>query len=242
MTTTLTLAELAAESLAAVRVLEKHGLDYCCGGKKRLDTACSEKHLRVESVLAEIDAAKLPAEDATNWQTAPLDDLIGYILRTHHEYLRRELPALSQRMHKVLGVHGGKDPTRFGRMSEILEGLQYELEMHMHKEEAILFPVLEQYAEATAAGRPVPAVPFGTIANPIAMMEYEHTSAGNALETLRELTDGYQPPEWACMTVRALYGGLAALEKDLHLHIHLENNILFPRGIAMEGEQREVDI
>lgn len=234
MTTTVTLADVAANSAGAVRVLEGHGLDYCCGGKRAFVEACAAKNLSPESVLQEIAAAGRPSSPQTDWQTAPLDQLIEHILKTHHDWLRQELPALSGRLAKVHQVHGARD--RFiGRMVEVFSALRQELEMHMRKEELVLFPAIKRYAFAAANGLPLPPVPFGSIANPISAMEQEHSDAGGALAELRNLTVNYTLPAYACNTVKALYAGLEALEADLHVHIHLENNILFPRAIALEG-------
>ncbi|MBI4906562.1 MAG: iron-sulfur cluster repair di-iron protein [Acidobacteria bacterium] len=234
MTTTTTLAEVAALSLTAVRTLERHGLDYCCGGKQPFDEACLAKGLKPEAVLQEIEQAPGTGAPERNWQTAPLGELTKYIVATHHEYLKLELPVLGKRLEKVHAVHGARDPEALSRMVEVFGALRDEMDLHMHKEEAILFPFIERYGLAEAQGRPIPPVPFGSIAHPIAMMEREHVSAGDALSQLRVLTHDYQLPPYACDTVRALYKGLEALEADLHVHIHLENNILFPRAIALE--------
>jgi regulator of cell morphogenesis and NO signaling len=234
MTTTKTLADVAALSLDAVRSLERHGLDYCCGGKQPFDEACLVKGLNPESVMQEIERAQRAGTPERNWQTAPLGELAKHIVATHHEYLKLELPALGNRLDKVLAVHGARDPETLSRMAEVFVALRGEMEMHMHKEEAILFPFIEKYSLAESQGSPMPPVPFGSIANPIAMMEREHVSAGGALVEIRALTRDYQLPPYACSTVRALYDGLEALEADLHVHIHLENNILFPRAIALE--------
>jgi regulator of cell morphogenesis and NO signaling len=233
-TTTMTLADLAATSLSAIRVLEYHGLDYCCGGKQPFDEACTAKGIKPESIFREIEEAKVASVAGRDWQTAPLDELVKHIVGTHHEYLKLDLPVLAQRLDKVVSVHGARDPEVLPRMAEVFSGLRAELEMHMHKEEAILFPFIELYGRAEAQNRPVPPVPFGSIANPIAMMEREHTSAGDALGEIRTLTHDFELPAYACSTVRALYEGLQVLESDLHVHIHLENNILFPRAIALE--------
>lgn len=233
-TTTKTLAEVAGESQAAVRILEQHGLDYCCGGKQPFEEACAAKGLDPAAVLDEIERAQRTEPPARDWRTAPLGELVDHIVRTHHEYLKLELPALAQRLNKVLEVHGAREPEMWNRLAEVFGDLRAELELHMHKEEAILFPFIEQYARAEAEGRPLPRPPFGTVANPIAVMEREHAGAGEALVELRRLTRNYELPSYACNTVRALYEGLQALEKDLHMHIHLENNILFPRAIALE--------
>lgn len=234
MTTTTTLADMAATSLAAVRILESHGLDYCCGGKRPFKEACIARNLNPNSVLQEIEAANRQHTGGRDWQTAPLDELVNHIVATHHEYLKVELPALGKRLAKVHEVHGARDPKTLSRMVEVFGALREEMEMHMHKEEVILFPFIQRYGAAAAQGLPLPAVPFGSIANPIRVMEREHDTAGDALGELRQLTESYQLPPYACSTVKALYEGLQTLEADLHIHIHLENNILFPRAIALE--------
>lgn len=234
MTTTMTLAELAATSANAIRHLELYGLDYCCGGKQRLDEACRERNLDASAILAEIENSPVPGGGETDWRSAPLRDLARHIIATHHEYLKLELPTLSKRLEKVVSVHGEKEPALWPRLLEVYSALRSELELHLHKEEVILFPFIEQYASAELNGTPIPPVPFGSIANPIAVMDREHTEAGAALATIRQLTADFDLPEYACATVRALYAGLQSLEADLHMHIHLENNILFPRAIALE--------
>jgi regulator of cell morphogenesis and NO signaling len=234
MTPTVTLADLAATSLSAIRILEQYGLDYCCGGKQPLEKACLSKGLSPDQILREIDGAAAATAADRDWQTAPLDELVNHIVETHHAYLKLDLAVLEARIEKVVRVHGSRDPQQLPRLAAVFAGLRRELEMHLHKEEAILFPFIMQYGRAESRNQPVPPVPFGSIANPIAVMEHEHTDAGDALQEIRDLTDGYNPPAYACTTVRALYDGLKALEKDLHVHIHLENNILFPRAIALE--------
>lgn len=235
MTTTTTLADVAATSLGAVRTLERYGLDYCCGGKQPFDEACLSKGLDPQSVHEEIEKSQGAGAQDRDWQAAPLGDLVKHIVATHHEYLKLELPTLSNRLAKVHSVHGTRDPETLNRMLEVFGSLRGEMEQHMHKEEVVLFPFIEQYGRAEAQGKPMPPVPFGSIANPIGVMEQEHTSAGDALGEIRALTQNYQLPPYACTTVRTLYEGLHALESDLHVHIHLENNILFPRAIALEG-------
>jgi regulator of cell morphogenesis and NO signaling len=232
--TTTTLADVAATSLNAVRTLERHGLDYCCGGKQPFDEACAAKGFKPEFVMQEIERAQGPGASERDWQTAPLDEIVQHIVGTHHEYLKLELPALGNRMNKVLAVHGSKDQQTLGRLADVFGSLRGEMEMHMHKEELMLFPVLAQYGRAETSGRPLPPVPFGSVANPIGVMEREHEGAGGALQEIRELTRGFEYPSYACSTVRALFDGLKAMEADLHVHIHLENNILFPRAIALE--------
>src|SRR5262245_10813865 len=238
LTTKTTLADVAGTSLAAVRILEHHGLDYCCGGKRPFDEACIAHHLSPESVLREIEAASGEHMQEQDWQCAPLDELVQHIVKTHHEYLKLELPSLARRISKVHQVHGGRDPQMLGRLLEVFSALRRELEMHMRKEEVMLFPFIKQYAAAVKQRLRLPRTPFGSIANPIAAMEREHGDAGDALGELRALTQNYAMPSYGCGTVKALYDGLQALEADLHIHIHLENNILFPRAIALETSKQ----
>ena len=237
MTPTATLADLAANSRHAIRILEQHGLDYCCGGKQPLDAACLARGLKPEAILREIDEAVETGPMAGDWQAAPLDELVGHIIRTHHAYLKLDLPVIGARIAKVVSVHGARDPRRLPRLDSVFTALSTELLIHIEKEEKILFPAIEQYGRAETQNRPVPPVPFGSIAHPIRVMEFEHEGAGDALAEIRTLTQNFTPPDYACSTVRALYEGLKVLERDLHVHIHLENNVLFPRAIALEKKR-----
>lgn len=228
MTQQQTVGEIAANSLAAVRVFESHGIDYCCGGQKPLDQACREKGLDAEKVLSEVLRANGQSQDR-NWTAASLGDLISHIVDTHHAYLTREFPVLTDRMAKVRKAHGEQFPW-LALLAQQLQALREELEAHTLKEERILFPFIER---AESVGMQFAAPPLGTFAHPIAVMEHEHDSAGRALAEMRRLTDGYQLPQGACNTFRALYEGLEELEGDLHMHIHLENNVLFPRALDL---------
>jgi regulator of cell morphogenesis and NO signaling len=235
---TTTVAEIAAGSLAAVRVFEKHGIDYCCGGKRPLADVCRENGYDAAAIERELDAAlNGPTAAERDWNTAPLGELIRHIVGAHHEYLRRELPAVQARLDKVYRVYTQRyGPTLIG-LPEVFAALRSELEMHLQKEEQILFPAIAAYEAAVESGQPAPRTPFGAFANPIHMMEAEHDSAGNALAKIREITDNFHLPEYACVTYRALMSGLDELERDLHMHIHLENNILFPRAQRLEASR-----
>ena len=234
-----TVAEIAANSLAAVRIFEKFGIDYCCGGKRPLADACRDKGYNPELVQRELDTALSgPVAAERDWLTAPLAELIDHIFNTHHQYLRRELPAVQARLDKVYRVYNERHAPTLQGLPEVFAGLRAELEMHMRKEEMLLFPAIAACETAISAGRPVPPTVFGTIANPIRMMEVEHESAGNALERIREITCNFELPDHACVTYRALMSGLAEIEHDLHMHIHLENNILFPRAQTLEASAR----
>ncbi|HMB68197.1 MAG TPA: iron-sulfur cluster repair di-iron protein [bacterium] len=211
---------LAARHPLATRVFARHDIDYCCGGGRALDQVCQEKGLDPDALLKEIQtelsSASAPEE---RWDEAPLGDIIEHILAAYHRPLAEELPRLELMARKVLDVHGDKDRERLTELVTVFAGLRGELEEHMAKEEQILFPMIQQGQGAMADG-------------PISVMEQEHDSAGAALRRLRELTDGYQVPAQACNTWRALWHGLAALEEAMHRHIHLENNILFPRALS----------
>jgi regulator of cell morphogenesis and NO signaling len=235
----LTVAEIAANSLNAVRVFERLGRDYCCGGKRPLEEVCREKGLDANAVRSELDAAAGAREGADrDWATAPLRDLADHIVETHHEYLKREFQPLADRLEKVYLVYNERyGPTLTG-LPEVYAGLRSELEMHMFKEERIRFPAIVAAESAAASGAPLPRTPFGPFANPIGMMEAEHNSAAQALAQIRVITGNFAIPDYACVTYRALMTCLYELEQDLHLHIHLENNILFPRAIELEGSRR----
>jgi regulator of cell morphogenesis and NO signaling len=232
--TEMTVGELVTERPARSRVFEKHGVDYCCGGKKSLAEACGNRGLSVDDIVRELGESDNTAaiDDAVHYEAMALDELADHIVDTHHAYLGVELPRLDEMAQKVAKVHGETD-ARLLELALVVRGLVRELVDHMMKEEQILFPFVRQLAQSDA----LPAMPFGTMANSIAAMEAEHDNAGGALESLRTLTDGYNPPDWACNTYRALLDGLHELELDLHQHIHKENNILFPGALKREAER-----
>ncbi|MCX6626076.1 MAG: iron-sulfur cluster repair di-iron protein [Candidatus Solibacter sp.] len=230
-TTDRTVGQTAAEFPASVRVFEKHGIDFCCGGKIPVSEACAAKGVDPAIVLAEIEQAiQTPAEDPTDWLTAPLPALMDHILDTHHAYMKRQLPLVEARLAKVLGAHGDRHGEMLRAVSAVYGAMKAELDGHLAKEEMVLFPLVRALDGGAQAG----SFHCGSVRNPIRVMWMEHDSAGEALEHLRRLTDNYAAPEDACNTFRALYFELAEMERDLHRHIHLENNILFPRAIALE--------
>ncbi len=171
----------------------------------------------------------------SNWQTQSLADLISHIKNTHHKYTREEIARLGPLFDKVCSVHGERHPELF-ELRTTFQGLAQELTTHLMKEEMILFPYMERMEESVIQKEPILPPPFGPVRNPVAMMEHEHDSAGNALRALRATSNGYAAPPDACVSFQTLYKTLAELEADLHQHIHLENNILFPRAVALELE------
>lgn len=231
-----TVRELALENPAATRVFEKLGIDYCCGGNQTLEQACRAGALPVDQVtdsLAAADRAATAAPDSADWQTTPLADLIAHIKNSHHKYTREEIARLGPLFDKVCSVHGRNHPELLG-VRAAFAGLAQELATHMMKEEVILFPYIVRLEEAVMEKEPVLPPPFGTVRNPVAMMMHEHDGAGNALREMRQATNGYAAPADACVSFQTLYQALAEFETDLHQHIHLENNILFPRAVQME--------
>lgn len=215
-----TVKDIAVSYPLATRVFQRHKIDFCCGGGDALQSACDKKGLDADSIVRELEAEIAgTGDDAARWEDEPLDRLIDHILATYHEPLRSELPRLQKMAARVLAVHGDKMPEVLGELNTVFSTLRMELESHMVKEEQILFPMIKAGRGQHAGG-------------PVSVMEQEHASAGAALQRLRELTNDYQPPAGACTTWTALWAGLAELESELHLHIHLENNILFPRAMA----------
>ena len=233
-----TVRELAVENPASTRVFEKLGIDYCCGGNRSLREACESANLQLDEVLDSLEKAEIATAATHNnqdWQSKSLASLIEHIQNTHHKYTREEIVRLGALLEKVCSVHG-KNHSELFRVREVFQGLAEELTSHMMKEEMILFPyVLRMEADAAGNG-PIVRPPFGSVQNPISMMEHEHDSAGNAVRAMNEATSGYSTPADACVSYQTLYKALAAFEVDLHQHIHLENNILFPRAVTLEKQ------
>lgn len=231
-----TLRELAVENPAATRVFEKFGVDYCCGGNRLLEEACSQVGVSIDQVLDSLQMEQETARAAQkvhDWQSESLGALIAHIKNTHHKYVREETVRLVALMDKVSSVHGKNHPELFAIQSTF-NGLAQELTTHLMKEEMVLFPYIVRMEESVIQNEPVIPGPFGTVQAPIGMMEHEHDMAGSALRALRKASKDYAAPANACVSYQTLYKALEAFEADLHQHIHLENNILFPRAIAME--------
>lgn len=229
-----TLADIVTENIRAAIVFEEYGLDFCCKGKRSLKDACAEKNVDVQKIVNELinlSGDGNGTQNADDWQ---LDYLVDYIMNNHHQYVRRMIPVISLHTDKVASVHGHNHPETL-RIADLFLAVRDELEMHMMKEERILFPQIKQMILNQKENSQFFPPAFGTIQNPIRMMEYEHTNAGDALYQIRELSNNYSHPEDACNTFKALYSELKEFEEDLHKHIHLENNILFPKSIELES-------
>ena len=219
MQTTDTVARLAVRIPAASRVFQRHDIDFCCGGNRPLEEACVEAGVTASAILDEIAQESATGPVGVRWDEQPLGDLVEHILEVYHRPLDEELPRLAAMVQKVFDVHGDKDPQRLGALRAVTLGLVAELADHMMKEERILFPWIQSGNGRMAGG-------------PIHVMTMEHDSAAESLRRIRELTDDFVAPPHACNTWRALWLGLQDLDRSLREHIHLENNVLFPRALS----------
>ena len=234
---TKTVRELTIEIPEATRVFEKMGIDYCCGGGKGFQEACADAGLSTDEVvqsLQRVRQATTPGEESPEWQSQPLSALTSYIVDKHHVFTRDELARLDALLSKVCSVHGQNHP-ELTRIRSLFQDLNRDLIPHMQKEEMVLFPYIEQMDEAVSAGRPAPVPFFGTVQNPVRIMMMEHDAAGEILKEIRQISRGFTVPEDGCISYETLYKALDALEQDLHQHIHLENNSLFPRAVELEA-------
>lgn len=228
-----TVADYVTENIKTAHIFKKHGIDFCCGGAISVKEACAKNNVDskvIENELLEVDAVKDVIEDYNKWE---LDFLMIYIENVHHTYVKESLPLISEYANKVAKVHGNHY-TEVIKVNELFHTVANELISHMQKEEQILFPFIKKLVEAKKTEKKNIIAPFGTVKNPIQMMEHEHESAGDIFKNIAELTNNYTPPKEACNTFKVLYAKLDEFEKDLHQHIHLENNILHPKAIALE--------
>ncbi|MCA9047130.1 MAG: iron-sulfur cluster repair di-iron protein [Planctomycetaceae bacterium] len=218
---------------ATSRVFEQHGIDYCCGGNRPLEEACWKGNVDAQTVLAELTevVSKAGRQPDDDFSAGSLTEMCDSIVSTHHDYLKRELPRLTQLVDRVTSVHGDQHPWLITLRTAYTQ-LRDELNPHMFKEEQILFPAIRTIEQSGQ----VPTFPFGSVDNPIRMMEHEHDTAGQALREIRAASSDFTLPEGGCNTFRALLDGLRELEADLHQHIHKENNILFPRASRLAAQ------
>jgi regulator of cell morphogenesis and NO signaling len=231
-----TVREVAIEVPQSTRLFEKLKIDYCCGGNRSLTEACNSAGVEVDKVLGMLETAIQQVESKnimTEFQKLPINDLIGHIVETHHVFTKDELARLDLLTKKVIAAHGENHP-ELRTVGELFDRLSADLMPHMFKEERVLFPYISALAIANAANTPAPFAPFGTVKNPVRMMMMEHDVAGEILREIRKVTSDDTIPSDGCISYRTLYEALEALEKDLHQHIHLENNILFPRAVELE--------
>lgn len=235
-----TIGEYVAQDFRTASVFSKYGIDFCCKGNRSIEEACAKKEVDAAKIQNEINKLMQTTQtgniDFTSW---PLDLLADYIEKTHHRYVTEKSPAIVAFLEKLCKVHGNTHPELF-EITELFQGCAQELANHMQKEERILFPFIKQMVASTISDENVEQPGFGSVANPIAMMKAEHEHEGERLEKISMLTDAYTPPADACNTYKVTFAMLQEFEKDLHTHIHLENNILFPQAIQMESQMQYI--
>ena len=228
------IGELVANDYRAASVFKKYKLDFCCQGNRTIGEACELKSVDANALVSDLIATTQNVEaGAIDFQTWPLDLLADYIQKKHHRYVEEKSLEIKPYLDKICRVHGQHHPELF-EINEHFTATAGELAMHMKKEELILFPFIKKMEKANQEGTGLEMPPFGSVQNPIDMMMHEHTTEGERFRKIEELTNNYNPPAEACNTYRVTFALLKEFEADLHLHIHLENNILFPKAIEME--------
>ena len=233
-----TVAEVVTENIKAAHIFKKHGIDFCCGGGISIAKACEKAKVDpaiLEAELVNLDNAPDRASDYNSWK---LDFLTDHIINVHHHYVEENSPLLLQYAKRVNHVHG-HHYTELAEIESLVTKVVQTMAAHQRKEELILFPFIKKLVKAEREGTEVPPIHFGSVENPIHMMEEEHEEAGEILRRISELSDNYTPPQGACNTYRAFYAKLDEFEQDLHHHIHLENNILFPKSLKLEKKLKK---
>lgn len=232
------LGDIVAENYNAASIFDKYQLDFCCQGDRSIEQACKAQNLPLEEIMEEVrastqssnsDVAGMPT-DIKAW---PLDLMADYVEKKHHRYVTQQIPVIEAYLDKIVRVHGGNHP-ELATVREIFQETAGELTMHMKKEELMLFPYIRKMVLAKISGRKLDPPPFGSISNPVNAMLADHEMEGARSAKLRALTNGFQTPADGCNTYRLTWRLLEDFEKDLHQHIHIENNILFPRAIELE--------
>lgn len=226
---TQTVREIAQTQPSSIRVFEQFGIEYCCGGGERLIEACAAMDVDIDTVIAALEAAaRNKTVQVKDWSKEPLASLADHIVHTHHAYCKSELPRLSGLAAKVVNVHGGSNPELAMIRTKLAE-LADELIDHLADEELVVFPLIAKLERKKASD-----ASETSIGNPVALLVQEHENAGILLAEIHNLSRDFRPPDYACSTYHAFYDGLRDFERDLHRHVHLENNILFPRAIELE--------
>ncbi len=221
-----TVGEIVSDDIRTATVFKKHGLDFCCGGGEKLETACQNKGADLEAIVADLELVLSDEKSSDDFKSMALDKLVGHIFNTHHQFIYENGPITAEFINKVARVHGERHPETV-EVANLFNELMQDLHQHMMKEEQILFPYIKQMVEQSQSN--------GAFVNgPISVMMTEHDTAGEILKKMNALANGYEPPADGCNTYRAAYANIQALEDDIHLHIHLENNILFPKALKLE--------
>lgn len=231
-----TLGTIVANNISTSKVFDKYGLDYCCGGEKTLQEVCVERNIDIMNLIEDLNNGD-SLSNGVDYNSWPLDLLIDYIEKKHHRYVREETPLISERLVRLCHVHGDKHP-ELHQIKQLFEDSGKELFIHMQKEETILFPYIRNLVGTKGVNPAI--IPFGSLKNPIAMMKKEHEFEGERFNKIREISNQYTCPKDGCNTYLATFQLLKDFERDLHLHIHLENNILFPKAIKLEAKNNKL--
>ncbi|WP_366182659.1 iron-sulfur cluster repair di-iron protein [Flavobacterium ovatum] len=235
----ITIGEYVAKDFRTAALFSKYGIDFCCKGNRTVEEVCEKKAVKPEDLQIEIEAVlNTKSDSGIDFNAWPLDLLADYIEKTHHRYVEEKTPTLLQFLDKLCKVHGASHPELF-KINELFKGCAGELTQHMKKEELMLFPFIKKMVTASISDELIAQPHFGTVKNPIAMMMAEHEAEGDRFAKIVELTNNYTPPADACNTYKVTFAMLQEFEQDLHKHIHLENNILFPKAVALEKEFAE---
>jgi regulator of cell morphogenesis and NO signaling len=229
------IGEVVAQDFRTAKIFEGFGLDFCCGGKKTIESACSEKGISPDAVLEALGNSEGGDNASMRYDKWSPEFLADYIVNNHHSYVLNTIPVIEQHLNKVASKHGEKYPYMV-KAASLFSHLKDELTSHMGKEEKMLFPYIKKMRNALQNNIDMPAPPFGTVESPIKVMEQEHEMAGSLMRQIGELTNNFTPPEDACTTHRILLQELNEFEQDLHVHVHLENNILFPKASELESK------
>ena len=231
---TQSLAQIVTLDHRAAAIFEKYHLDFCCKGKRSLQQACMEQQLPVDDITTELKNVlqKDPTHNENSFDHLSLSQLVDYIVSTHHDYVKKEMPQILAYLQRVAAKHGNRHPEML-KVFELFAEVKQEMEMHMQKEELILFPRIKGLEMISEKDDTETQLTLAYLQGPITVMEHEHDHAGNLLDEIRKLTNDYSPPADACTTYRLSFAALKAFEIDLHQHVHLENNILFPKALAL---------
>tara|TARA_R110002050_G_scaffold57866_6_gene130204 strand:- start:7643 stop:8374 length:732 start_codon:yes stop_codon:yes gene_type:complete len=230
------IGQFVAEDFRTAAVFSKYSIDFCCNGDRTIGAVCEKKNIETNTLLEELYAIlNSKTDQSIDYKSWPLDLLADYIEKKHHRYVEEKIPVLRQFLDKLCKVHGERHPELF-KINELFTASSGELAAHMKKEELVLFPFVKKMVNAKSENSTIQSPQFGTVENPIAMMKEEHDNEGERFRKIAELSNNYTPPADACNTYQVTFAMLDEFEKDLHLHIHLENNILFPRAIKLEQQ------
>ncbi len=231
------IANVVAEDYRTAGIFEQAGIDFCCNGNRSIETACNEQKIEIKELISLLQqtADATPGKEGAviDYKSWPLDLLADFIEKKHHRYVTAQIPVIQAFLEKIVRVHGEGHP-ELAEIKVLFDACAGELTAHMKKEELMLFPFIRKMVQAKLAGNKDVAAPFGTVQNPIRMMMHEHDTEGSRFRKIKELSNHYNTPAGGCNTYKAAYAALQAFEDDLHLHIHLENNILFPQSIELE--------